>query len=96
MKPALTALQTLWRGRLAPARLLWPWMLGAGSLLNLLASFAALIAAAQDLAPAWVLGLHLAPLPLNLLLYRALWRAPGLQRWQLGLGTLWLLAMLVI
>ena len=49
-------------------------MLAVGTLVNLCATFAALLMVAQGVAAHWALAVHLAPLPYNLFLLVAVWR----------------------
>ena len=81
-----------WRGEVPLARLFWRDMLVAGSLLNLVASFGALMLAAKGAPGAVAAALHFGPLPYNLFLCLALWRHPARRPWQAGVATLWCLA----
>lgn len=65
-----------WRGEVALQRLFWRDILVVGTSVNLLASFAALMLAAQHVATMTVVATHFAPLPYNVFLFAALWRMP--------------------
>lgn len=67
-----------WHGRLRLGLLFWRDMIGVGSLVNLAASVAALIAAASGAPPGVAIALHFATLPYNVFLFLAVWRN-GLQ-----------------
>jgi hypothetical protein len=79
-----------WRGQVPPARLFWRDIVLVGSVINLAASFLALMLAAQGVATAVAVGVHLAPLPYNLFLCAALWRHPGRTSVQSASAGLWL------
>lgn len=85
-----------WRGRVAPAQLLWRDMIGVGTLINLVATLLALIAVTQDAPAGLAVALHFAPMPYNLFLVGALWRTPGRNEFALGLAAAWLLIVIVI
>ncbi len=65
-----------WRGEVALGLVLWRDMVGVGSMINLLASLAALILATQGLDLRLAVALHFAPLPYNLFLFLVVWRSP--------------------
>lgn len=73
----------------------WRDMLVAGTLLNLLASFGALILAALG-APAAAVALHFAPVPYNAFLLAALWRLPGRPGAAVAAGVAWFVVMTVV
>jgi len=77
-------------------RVFWLDMLGVGTAVNVLATFAALIAASQG-APSWLaVAIHLAPMPYNLFLLAAVGRAPPPSRLATGLGLAWVVVMMVV
>jgi len=81
-----------WRGEVPLATLFWRDMIAIGSLLNLGASFFALMLAAQGAPTGWAVAMHFAPLPYNLFLFAALWRRSDRSAaMSLGAG-LWLAA----
>lgn len=84
-----------WRGLVPWPRLFWRDMLAVGSVINLLASFAALMLAALG-APLAAVALHLAPLPYNAFLLAALWRLPGRPALVAAAGALWFVVMAVV
>ena len=91
-----TFLPDRWHGRTARATLLWRDMLGAGTLINLMFSFAGLMVVAQGGQPGWALALHFAPLPWNLFLLLAVGRAPWRRPADMALAAAWFLAMLLV
>jgi len=85
-----------WRGAVPLRTLFWRDMLAVGSVVNLAASFAALIAAAAGAPMAWAAALHFAPVPYNVFLVLALWRLPGRPAIALAVAALWLAVMTVV
>lgn len=79
-----------WRGQVPPARLFWRDIVLVGSVVNLVATFLALMLAAQGVATAIAVAVHFSPLPYNLFLCGALWRHPGRTTAQSGAAGLWL------
>lgn len=65
-----------WHGQVPLAVLLWRDMLGVGTVVNLIATILALAAIIQGAHAGFAVALHLAPMPYNLFLFAALWRAP--------------------
>jgi hypothetical protein len=65
-----------WRGQVPLRRLFWRDIVLIGSLINLAATFLALMLAAQGVATALAVVVHFSPLPYNLFLCGALWRHP--------------------
>jgi hypothetical protein len=65
-----------WHAKVKLSRLFWCDMLLVGTLLNLFASFAALMLMALSKEPAWALALHFSTLPYNLFLLASVWRFP--------------------
>ncbi len=57
-----------WRAEVPLAVLFWRDLLAVGTLVNLFASFGALVMVAQGVAGHWAVAVHLAPLPYNLFL----------------------------
>ncbi|MBL8350424.1 MAG: hypothetical protein JNL87_08900 [Burkholderiaceae bacterium] len=76
--------------------LFWRDMLGVGTLVNLVATFAALMAAAQGAPVALAAALHFAPMPYNLFLFAALWRLRGRAPVLPMLALVWLVTMTVV
>lgn len=85
-----------WRGEAALPGVLWRDMLLAGSAVNLIASFAALMLAAQGADLRWAVALHFAPLPYNLLLFRAVWCSPQRNALAVALAALWFAVMTIV
>ncbi len=85
-----------WRGDVSLRVLFWRDMLAVGTVVNLFASFAALIAAAAGAPMAWAAALHFAPLPYNVFLFAALWRRP-VRPWAMAVAAaVWLVLMTVV
>jgi hypothetical protein len=85
-----------WNGQVPWSALLWRDMLGIGTLVNLAATFLAVIAAIQDAPIGLVAFLHFAPLPYNFFLLAALWRLPRRPQFAVAIGAVWFLLILVV
>ncbi len=85
-----------WRGEVPAAALCWRDMLLIGTLVNLGASFAALMAYAQGAGAGWAVALHFGALPLNIFLCMCLWRLRDRSGMHLAFGSAWFAAMIVI
>lgn len=85
-----------WRGEIPLRVLLWRDMLAVGSVINLLASFAALALAALHMDLRLAFAVHLAPMPYNLFLVIALWRSPQRDALASVIALAWLAAMTVV
>lgn len=98
MKPASPGnyISRRWNGQTPWSRLLWRDMLGVGTLINLAATFLALVAAIQHAQTAFVALLHFAPVPYNLFLFTALLRAPQRPGFAVAIGAAWLVAVMVL
>ena len=84
-----------WRGEVPAAQLFWRDMVLVAGAVNLTASFAALMAAAQG-AASWLAALlHFSPLPYNFFLFAALWRLPQRSPLLSALAWAWLLLVCV-
>lgn len=70
-------------------------MLVMGSLLNVVATFVALIIVSQDGPPAVAVAAHFAPLPYNVFLFVALLRAPATPLLAAA-GAIWLAVMTIV
>ncbi|MGE0315005.1 MAG: hypothetical protein AB7P21_25600 [Lautropia sp.] len=92
----MNALRARWRGDVPTARVLWVDMLLIGSLVNLLASFAALIAVSQRVADPLAVLLHLAPLPLNVWLLLVVFRARPRTAFARAVAVGWFAVMVVV
>ena len=76
-------------------QLFWLDMLAIGTVINLFASFAALMVVALIKEPTWALVLHFSPLPYNAFLLAAIWRFPvATLAWRLG-ASVWFVVMTV-
>lgn len=84
-----------WRGEVSPSALLWRDMIGVGTVINLFATFAALMLASQGVPLSLAVALHFAPLPLNVFLFAALWRTPPRTAVSTGIGLAWVAVMAV-
>ena len=85
-----------WRRQIHLPLLFWRDMLGVGTALNLLASFVALMAAAQGADLRLAVALHFAPLPYNLFLFIAVLRFPQRTAWQSIIAAVWLVLMTIV
>jgi hypothetical protein len=85
-----------WRGEITLRTLFWRDMLGIGTVVNLLASFVALLAAAQGVDVRVAVALHFAPLPYNLFLFMAAWRAPNRTAFTSAIAAAWLAVMTIV
>lgn len=85
-----------WRGDVPTRTVFWRDMLAVGTVLNLLASFVALLIISQG-APSWIgVALHFSPLPYNLFLFRAVMKSqPGGYAVRLA-AVIWLVLMVVV
>lgn len=72
----LSFLARRWRGEVPVLTLFWRDTLLVGSIVNVLATFVALAIVSQDGPAGLAAVLHFLPLPYNLFLVAALWRAP--------------------
>jgi hypothetical protein len=76
--------------------LFWRDMLGVGTLLNIAASFGALMLASQGAATALAVALHFAPVPYNVFLFAAFWRMPARALWMSAVAVVWLALMTLV
>ena len=85
-----------WRAGVPVRTVLWRDMLGVGTLLNVLATFLALVMVGTGL-PAWAAALvHMSPLPYNVFLFAAVARARPRSAATVPLALAWLLLMMVV
>jgi hypothetical protein len=96
MPPMIPFFARRWRGEVGTSTVFWRDMLGVGTVLNLLASFVALVLSSHG-APPWLpVAVHFAPLPYNVLLFRAVLRSkPGGQAVRV-VALIWLVVMVVV
>jgi hypothetical protein len=85
-----------WRGEVPAPVLLWRDMLLVGTVLNLVATFTALMLIAQGVPTPWAVALHFAPVPYNVFLFAALGRAPQRTPLAMGLAAVWLAVMTLV
>ncbi len=85
-----------WQGAVTWPVLFWRDMLATGTLVNLLASFVALMLASQGAPMAVAVLVHFAPLPYNLFLFLALWRLPRRPALVVVVAAAWLVVMSVV
>lgn len=76
--------------------LLWRDMLGVGTLVNMLFTFMALMAASQGALFWAAAAIHFAPLPYNLFLVAAVVRAVPRSRIAAAVSLVWLALMTVV
>ena len=85
-----------WHAKVTLRQLFWLDMLAVGTVINLFASFAALMVVALMKEPTWALVLHFLPLPYNAFLLAAIWRFPvATLAWRLG-ASAWFVVMTVV
>jgi hypothetical protein len=72
------------------AVLLWRDMLGVGTVVNLIATILALTAIIQGAHAGLAVALHFAPMPYNLFLFAAFWRAPDRNFFTTAIAAGWL------
>ena len=85
-----------WRGEVAWPTLFWRDMMGVGTLLNLAASFGALMLVALGSPGAAAVALHFAPVPYNAFLFAALWRLARRPALAVVVAAAWLVVMTVV
>ena len=85
-----------WRGAVPLSRLFWLDMIGIATLVNLLASLAALILLSRGADARLAVALHFAPLPYNLFLFMAVWRSPQRTATTSAMAIAWLALMMVV
>ena len=85
-----------WRGQAPLRQLFWRDMLLVGSTVNLLATFVALMLAAQGAGTVTAALVHFAPLPYNLFLFAALLRSPQRRPAHQLAGLVWLVVMTLV
>lgn len=84
-----------WRSEADLSVLLWRDVLFFGTLINLVAGFAAFVMISRDLAPLWALAVHLAPVPYNGFLLLAVWRSRQSTPAVSLVAGIWFVAMLI-
>jgi len=76
--------------------LFWRDMLCVGTVVNMLATFIALMATSQD-APTWAtVAIHFAPLPYNIFLFAAVRRTMQRSRIAVTVSFIWLALMMLV
>ena len=85
-----------WRGETPLPLVLWRDMLGIGSVINLLVSFLALLAASQGLGIRLAAALHFLPLPYNLFLFLVVWRSPQRSLFTSCVAVAYLVVMTIV
>ncbi len=85
-----------WHGQVPLSRLLWLDMVGIGTLINVLASVAALILMAQRVDMRLAVALHFSPVVYNLFLALAVWRSPQRTALTSLVAFAWLALMTVV
>ena len=94
--PLKTFITQRWQGRIGWRTLFWRDLLLIGTGLNLLMTGVALALLSQDAPIQWVLLAHLLPLPYNLLIVSALWRAPQRPALVLAVSVFWLVFFVLV
>jgi hypothetical protein len=95
LSPATRYFTRRWRGEVPPSVLLWRDMIAVGTVINLVATFAALVLISQGVPLYLAVALHFAPLPFNVFLFAALWRTPRTSTLSTGIGLAWVAVMAV-
>lgn len=85
-----------WRAQIGWPTLFWRDLLLIGTSLNLLMTGTALVLISRDVPMQWVLLAHLSPLPYNLLIVSAIWRAPRRPTVVLCVSVFWLLLFIAV
>ncbi len=85
-----------WHGQVPVAVLLWRDMLGVGTVINLITTFLTLVAVVQNAQTGIIAALHFAPMPYNLFLFAALWRAPDRNTFAAAIAAGWLVVMTLV
>ena len=85
-----------WRGEVDWPTLFWRDMLAYGTVLNIAASFAALMLAALGAPGGAAAALHFAPVPYNAFLFICLWRLRRRPATVAAAAALWLVVMTVV
>ena len=89
-------LRSRWHGAVPLPRLFWLDMLGMGTVINLLATFVALMMAAQGAKSAVAVAVHFAPMPWNLFLAGCVLRHPQARTFHRAGALVWLALTVVI
>jgi hypothetical protein len=95
MSPGLFFLRR-WNGQIPLAVLLWRDMISIGTLINLAASFLALVALALGAHGGLAVALHLAPIPYNIFLLAAVLRLQAGNTFTTTVAVVWFIVVLVI
>jgi hypothetical protein len=85
-----------WQAKVSWRRLFWFDMLAVGTLINLFASFAALMVMALLKEPVWATFLHFSTLPYNAFLLASVWRFPAVSTALRLCACAWFVGMTVV
>ncbi|MBW8371470.1 MAG: hypothetical protein K0M66_10945 [Thiobacillus sp.] len=85
-----------WHGQVPLAVLLWRDMLGVGTVVNLIVTILALTAIIRGAHAGLAVALHFAPMPYNLFLFAAIWRAPDRNTFTSIVAAGWLAVVTLI
>ncbi|MDH4390707.1 MAG: hypothetical protein QE285_04700 [Aquabacterium sp.] len=85
-----------WRGQVPMRTLFWRDMLGVGTAVNVVATFAGLIMASQGAATWVAVAIHFAPLPYNLFLCAAVHRVKPRSGAAGVVALVWLAVMILV
>jgi len=94
--PLKTFITKRWQGRIGWRTLFWRDLLLVGTGLNLLMTGVALALLSQEVPLPWVLFAHLLPVPYNMLIVTAIWRARRRPTAVLGVSVFWLLLFMAV
>ena len=89
-------LKSRWDGEADLQLLLWRDVLAVGTLINLVAGFAAFILLTRDVAPVWAVSVHLLPVPYNIFLLLSVWRCRQTTPTVSLIAAGWFVLMLII
>ena len=79
LSPVTSYVRSLWRGELPLGRVFWTDMILIGSLVNVLATVAAMLLFVAGAPIALGVGVHFTPVPYNVLLFLAVWQSAARQ-----------------
>ncbi|HEU0201825.1 MAG TPA: hypothetical protein VFR86_15505 [Burkholderiaceae bacterium] len=85
-----------WRGEAPLPIVFWRDMIVVGTLINLVTGLAAFMLLAQAASVAPAIAVYFAPVPYNLFLCLAVWRAPRRSAFHAVVAGIWFVAMLVL
>jgi hypothetical protein len=99
--PAVNYVRSFWRGERPLGRVFWTDMILVGSLVNILATVAAMLLFVSGVPIAAGVAVHFAPVPYNILLFFGVWQSAARQpsTWSYPaqvVALLWLIAVICL